>query len=228
VRVTGSFYNLPQLVVLDALFGGGDSATARQEVRTLAARITEPNAASHEARAEQYADICIAELWRVRHGNPATATQSLARLRAGAQPQDSAGFHGGSPLLCAEVLAAELAFAGDTPARRAAAARLDSLMRTGPALFGADFGNIVVARLFAADGEYARALAALRRRPYYSLAGTFFLAPVLAEQGRVAFQLGDRPTAARAFRHYIALRDNADPELRDELARVKAELKAVE
>jgi tetratricopeptide (TPR) repeat protein len=227
-HVSGSFYNLAQLVVLDALYGAGDTTAAAEEVKALEARIGEPNVEAHEPRAEQYADACTAELWRVRHGDFSTVDRTLARLRAGASPRDSVGFHGGNPDLCAAVLEGELALVRDTSSARARAVRLDSMMRQGPTRYGADFGNIVAARLFERAGDVARARAALVRRPYYAYPGTIFLAEVLLHRARLSTRLGDRADALASYRHYVALRGRApEPALKPEVDRVRRELAAL-
>src|SRR5215212_12122567 len=86
-RIIGSFYNVSELIVLDALYGGGHAAAGDAEARALEARLSEPNLPGHEARAQQYADMCTAELWRVRHAELSTVDLTLARLRAGASPR---------------------------------------------------------------------------------------------------------------------------------------------
>ena len=48
----------------------------------------------------------------------------------------------------------------DTSSLRVRAQHLDSLMREGPTRYGADFGNLVVARMFDRVGDPARARAA--------------------------------------------------------------------
>jgi hypothetical protein len=228
-RIVGSFYNVSQLIVLDALYGGGHAAAADAEARALEARLSQPNLPGHEARAEQYADACTAELWRVRHRELSTVDRTLARLRAGASPRDSVGFYGGSPDLCAAALEGELALVRDTSSALARAERLDSLMREGLQHYGIDFGNIVAARLFERIGQPARARAALRRRPYYAFPGTIFLAEVLLDRARIAARMGDRMDAIHSYRHYLALRGrNPAPELRPQVESVRKELATLE
>ena len=137
--------------------------------------------------------------------------------------------YGGNPYLCAAVLEGELALVRDTSSARARALRLDSLMREGPARYGTDFGNIVAARLFERVGDPARARAALKRRPYYSFAGTLFLAEVLLERARIASRTGDRMDAIRSYQHYLALRGrNPQPELKPQVESVRRELAVLE
>ncbi len=50
----------------------------------------------------------------------------------------------------------------------------------------------------------------------------------LREEGRLAALTGDRDGAIRAYRHYLALRSEAEPALQPEVKRVREELDAVE
>ena len=50
----------------------------------------------------------------------------------------------------------------------------------------------------------------------------------LREEGRLAALTGDRQGAIRAYRHYLALRGDAEPGLQPEVRRVREELEAVE
>ena len=88
-------------------------------------------------------------------------------------------------------------------------------------------GNLVAARLHEQRGELAAALAAVRRR-------IFGLEPFpetltnLREEGRLAALTGDRVGAARAYRHYLAIRIDPEPVLRAQVAQVHADLAALE
>ena len=50
----------------------------------------------------------------------------------------------------------------------------------------------------------------------------------IREEGRLAALAGDREGAIRAYRHYLALRSEAEPALQPEVRRVREELEAVE
>jgi hypothetical protein len=72
-------------------------------------------------------------------------------------------------------------------------------------------------------GDVPAALVAVRRRSYsYHLSD--YLAMNLREEGRLAALTGDRAGAARAYRHYLALRSDAEPSLRLKVDSVRAEL----
>ena len=50
----------------------------------------------------------------------------------------------------------------------------------------------------------------------------------LREEGRLAALTGDRAGSIRAYRHYLALRSEAEPALQPEVRQVRAELEALE
>jgi serine/threonine-protein kinase len=106
-------------------------------------------------------------------------------------------------------------------ARRLVAAA-DSVVRAMPPIFPT-WLNIEVARLHAALGDLPLALAALRRRPDH-FAYTGHLATSLAEEGEVAARLGERREAARAWRHHLGLREDAEPSVEPEVRRIAAAL----
>ena len=85
--------------------------------------------------------------------------------------------------------------------------------------------NLVVARLWEESGEIRRAYVAVRRlRPSFPIAGMPFHSTFLREEGRLASRLGERDASVRAYRHYLALREDAEPRFATEIARVRAEL----
>ena len=88
-------------------------------------------------------------------------------------------------------------------------------------------GNLVAARLWENQGDQARAYAALRRTdrgptltPFYST--------YLRERARLAAALGDREAAIADYRRYLSARNDAEPALASDVARVRAELARLE
>ena len=220
---------LRHLLVADALFGDGDTTAAAGAVRALAAAAAGPSPTTADDRARQDADRCLVELWRVSRGDGRGVRPVVARLRTppAMRPGDAASparFAAGCAVLL-EAAAALPPAAGPAagpaadpaaaPARAAIAARLDSVVRAAPSggLLGA-VGPLVLARVHEVRGDAAAALAVLRRRPYL-FARTAFLATMLREEARLAARTGDREGAARAWRHYAALRAGAEPGLGD-------------
>jgi hypothetical protein len=92
-------------------------------------------------------------------------------------------------------------------------------MRTLPT--SARYGNLVVARLHESRGNLEAAQRAAQRRIYFN---TRYLASYLREEGRLAVLIGDQDSAIRAYRHYLALRTDPEPELAGEVENVRAEL----
>jgi tetratricopeptide (TPR) repeat protein len=232
--------------VLDALYGDGDSVSGGQAARELAQAAERPASEGVGAGAIAQTDLCVATLWRLRRGETGGGSRAVARLRhptPGGTPESRT-----TETICAALLDAKLSAATGAPGAAAALDRLDSLMRNGaggqrngpPVAFTMspayvrstvgispvgfeDFANLEIARLRERQGNLEAALAAVRRRPYaYHL--TDYLAAHLREEGRLAALAGDREGAARAYRHYLALRSNPEPALRPAVEAVRAEL----
>jgi hypothetical protein len=83
--------------------------------------------------------------------------------------------------------------------------------------------NLELARLQESRGNLAGALRAVRRRRYYFWDLTFF-STALREEGRLAALAGDRASAIRAYKHYLALRSNPEPSQKPELEQVRGSL----
>ena len=114
--------------------------------------------------------------------------------------------------------------------------QLDSVLQTGPTYgeylvneetFGGfePVGNLVAGRLWQKHGEPGRALAAVRRRA--TEVPPAVLVTQLREEGRYAALAGDKEGAIRAYRHYLALRAQAEPALLRQVGAVRAELAAL-
>jgi len=230
--------------VLDALYGDGDAANAEAASRELAV------VARADADSVARVDLCASNLWRTSRGDLAGAAEAIARLRRGASgdsPQTRT-----TSAVCAALLDAKLAVASRATAARAAVDRLDSLLRDGPGgqrngpavaftfspayvrsavgispVGFEDFANIDIARMREQLGDARAALVAVRRRSYSYHLSDYFAAQ-LREEGRLASLNGDRAGAARAYRHYLALRSDAEPSLRPRIDSVRAELAALD
>ena len=111
---------------------------------------------------------------------------------------------------------------------RAAVTRFDSVLTFGPPM-GAlrDYAGLVLARLYAELGDQRRALAAANRRAHMQ-EWPHYLAPQLRETARLSAAVGDTAGALRAYRHYLALRSEADPPLATEVEALRAELRRLE
>ena len=220
--------------VADALYDDGDTAAARSAVARLSPAIVAAISGSKVDRAEQYADICTVEQWRLEHGITGSAPHSISELRSSSSRRDGPETDSYNRW-CAIALQAALASA--TSRTEGAGLRsLDSLLETGPRpleIVFPDFfrtfvfANLLAARLHERSGNDTAALAAVERRPHIG-AGTSFLASSLCFEGRLATRVGDRKRAITAYRHYLMLRSHPDPDLADEVSRVRVALAALE
>ncbi|MFL5492074.1 MAG: protein kinase domain-containing protein [Gemmatimonadales bacterium] len=232
--------------VLDAMYDDGDSVNGSQAARELARIAAHPTSGGGEARAVSQTDRCVVTLWRLSHGDLGGATEAITRLRSRG-PGDTPGSLTSSTI-CAALLEAKLTAASNSADAGAALDRLDTLMRSGPGgqrngppvaftlspayvrstvgispFAFEDFANLEVARLRERQGNIPAALSAVRRRPY-SYHTTDYLASHLRQQGRLAALSGDTSGAIRAYRHYLALRSDPEPTLRQVVETVRAEL----
>jgi hypothetical protein len=126
--------------------------------------------------------------------------------------------------LCAALLDAVRATQLHLPEARAKLAQADSAARTfivGQSLAA----NLVVARVAEAQGDLHLALRAVRRRAgRYNMLPAWYLSTFLRQEGRLAALTGDTAGAVRAYRHFLALRPNPEPEMLADVELVRTEL----
>ncbi len=204
-----------RLRVLDALYGDGDERAAAAAATELERSAASRRAAEPGARAIQAADACVLAQWRLQRGDTTGVRRAIDALRAeplrvaAATPPVSAG-----PLACAELLDAALAVALAAPGAAAAVARLDSLAFTASVSGDAiAYAPLLIGRLHARLGNSRAALDAVRRRD--PAAGwPRYLAASWREEARYAELAGFPDDGRSALARYVALRSNADRELR--------------
>ena len=129
--------------------------------------------------------------------------------------------------VCAPAVQAQLAAAsGDRGSAAEALARLDSTLLATSNYRDqlVTVGNILAARLHERRGDPRRSLEIVQRRAAFGM----FLSTQLREEGRLAALIGDRATAVRAYRHYVALRSGAEPRLKPDMERARRELGQLE
>ncbi|HUF31396.1 MAG TPA: hypothetical protein VMM77_12160, partial [Gemmatimonadaceae bacterium] len=220
LAVTGEFddgqpgsRSAERIRVLDALYGGGDSAAARTALERLM-----PGTGS---RALTPDDACVSGQWGAWHGETRTARIGQRILRDSPTPVD------GASVACSALVEAIAAVERGLPEARRLVERADSIVAVGPPLGDTRaYASLAIARLYVSLGDSERALASVRRRPY--LRGwPRYLGSYLREEGRLAAESGDREGAAHAYRQYLSLRNSAAPLLRDEADSVRAELGAL-
>jgi len=190
-------------VVAGALFADGDTAAGAAAAGRLTADTT------------RWAGIaaCVRAHWLIRTGaSPRTEIADLRRRGQG---------------LCAEMLELLLASREGAPDAAARLAAADSLLRFRIANYTVgEYGgyeNLVLARLWEARGDRARALAAIRLRTF-GLCCQWTAATGAREEGRLAALVGDTTGAVRAYREYLRLRSDAEPVLVPQRDSVRAEV----
>lgn len=220
--------------VADALYDAGDTLAANAAVARLSSAISSTLPDDKVKRADQYADICTVEQWRLEHGMTNSAPHSIAQLLGSSSQRDGPETDSYNRW-CAIALQA-LQASESSRSESASLRSLDSLLGTGPRpleivypdfVRSFMFGSLLAARLHEHGGNAAAALGAIQRRPYIG-AGTTFLASSLRTEADLAMRVGDRGRAARAYRHYLALRSSPDSDIAPEVARVRTELAALE
>jgi TolB-like protein len=207
--------------VIEALFWDGDSVAAAAAVAQRAAAAAAPPTGSYSDNSPAV-DQCTIGLWHIAHGEMTSVAEAIKRINARiVQAPDLPRF---IPF-CGAVLEADLTARQESPNRKAALARLDSLTVTTSEVtsYIVLVANLTSARLHEADGDLPAALAAVRRRVYFyeGLAG---LSTLLKEEGRLAALTGDTEGAKTAYQHYLALRSQADPALAPEVEQVRQAL----
>jgi tetratricopeptide (TPR) repeat protein/TolB-like protein len=214
----------PRSLIYDALYWGGDTLAASAAARKIEKRLESARRPESDPQLHTYYyDVCTLEQWRLAHEDVRSVSASITRLRAAVRirgiqwPEEHER--------CADLLEAWHATLARLPEARQRLARVDSLQTAEPVgITGSaiEASNLIVARLWAAQGDWARAEAAAYRR--YRGLNPRYLSTHLLEEGRAAALAGHRSTAIRVFGHYLALRYDAEPSVRPEVEEVRAEL----
>jgi hypothetical protein len=84
--------------------------------------------------------------------------------------------------------------------------------------------NLILARLWEAEGDLPRALGTVRRFEYDDPVGASYLTTRLRTEGRLAALAGDRDAAVRAYTHYLKLVNQPEPRVQPLVAQVREEL----
>ena len=209
------------IYVLAAVLDDADSALGEQARHALDFAVTYD--------CNRPIPICTwftASVYDFMRGNPQTARAAVQRFRAHNVCWADA------PTMCAAyamILDAMLAAADSRPDAHARLIQVDSMLRDAPVNLGPliQAGNLIAAQLWERSGDLHRALAAVRRRVRL-VGGPELYATYLREEGRLAAATGDYEGAARAFRRYLTLRDDPEPSLQPQVARVRSELARIE
>ena len=227
VEATREFATAHQVLwnhVLNALLAEGDSATAGNAVRRLLPALSGQSSPGSAARAELNTDLCVLGLWHAQRADWGMVRRALAGIREPGVREDVVpAWPPGE--VCAAVLEAALAVGGKRADSRTILDRADSLVTLG--WFATAPLNLVLTRLWEAEGDLPRALGAVRRFEYDDPVGAAYLATRLRTEGRLAAVTGDRDAAVRAYTHYLALVNRPEPRIEPLVSQVRAELAAL-
>jgi hypothetical protein len=176
-------------------------------------------------------NACDVALWRLRRGDTAgvasvlrvikPADQSVDRIVATLPARGQA-----LPIICAHVLQGVMEIQQSTAS--ALLLRADSLMRYMPRNC-CDKWNHDLGFAFARRGEYAMAASAARR--HAREIGTWplpRLVTALRDEGRWAAAGGDTAAAIKAYKSYLAYRENPEPSMIPQRDSVRAELDSLD
>jgi hypothetical protein len=127
--------------------------------------------------------------------------------------------------LCAALLDAERATALGLPNARSKLDSADVASRLFEITLPGLGANLRVAHAAELQGDLSLALRAVRRRAgVYGMFPSWYLSTYLREEGRLAALTGDTAGAVAAYRHYLALRPQPEPQTRPEVEAVRARL----
>jgi tetratricopeptide (TPR) repeat protein len=217
-------------------FYGGDTAEANTVATRLERDLLRPLPPDSVTREIRYQEGCVVAQWRVSQNDTTGVAAMAARLRHLAV--GDAGHRGvllpGEPAGCVTSLEATVAVLTGRPNARSLVDRQDSILRagtmnaSGESRFGTGGqqpGNLEVAHLLERLGDYAGALAVVRRRLYnYKSSMLWYLPTYLEQEAKLAAATGDRTGAIRAYRHYLTLMAEPDsaylPAVREARAQV--------
>jgi serine/threonine-protein kinase len=187
-----------------AVYWDGDPQAAERAERRI-----------RDAGAQNAADVYALSTWELSQGRTAGVLQTVARLRGSGLAADSlrAGI--------LEAWRAHLERDADAPALARA---LDARLRRGGATNEVrSHGNLSLARVFEAQGDLPRALAA-SRRVFWNIDGDRYSSTFLRAEGRLAAAAGELEAAVRAYEGYLSMRLDHEAALQPELDRIRAEV----
>lgn len=217
-RLEATFGPQPQVWVLDYLYWDGLEAPAVEAASSLAERVPPgPLPWTEGGR-----DACVLELWRLRLGDDSVVDETVRRLRSGSDDPDPA--HGRNAL-CALTLETMAAHRRGGPDADGLVARLTAALDAGPP----DFAPVILEAAWILEDRGD--LAAAARVAGYMYLGTPFLFAVSTrhrESARLWDEAGEPEKAAEQYRWFLAYRDVADPEFREETEAARNRLSELE
>lgn len=160
--------------------------------------------------------------WHLWQGDTMAVLRAITRMgRAAAKDSSQAAWLRSRT----QVLAAMLATVNGSPDARKRVGELDSLARLGCCEVS-HWTNPVLVRLWERLGDRSAALRAARRARWYF--APEYLSAALRDEARLAALTGDRESAIRAYRHFLALQSNPEPERRAVVEQARTALERLE
>jgi len=210
--------------ILSALYWQGDSGSASAAASLLDDAKRTPGKQSSGSQPWHLVDRCMAQLWRSKVHGAKDIEATVRRVWAGSGSADLAY----REKVCAALLDLNSARGDEREAEMRKFERLDSLilergeggLLVGALTHGAD---LELARWWLTQGDFARALRAVRRRAYWA-GDIALLSTTLREEARIAALAGDRAGAIRAYQHYLALRFEPEPSQRADVEQARSDL----
>jgi DNA-binding SARP family transcriptional activator len=193
-----------RLRVLDALYGGGDTAIANNAARELAAPVDSMFREFPLMKSRAAADACVLAQWRLARHDTSEVRAIVALLRVPDMRRDDQPVSA-APHACADLVEASLAVALKQSDALARIDRLDDLVLTSAVAGNVSvYASVAVSRMYAALGHPRRALVALRKRAYME-GWPAYLATTWRDESRLARIVGDVRRAAVSQQRYVAL-----------------------
>jgi tetratricopeptide (TPR) repeat protein/TolB-like protein len=207
-------------MIESALYGGADTVRGAEAAAALATIVDGPPSESDRGRFLN--DLWTVTEWRIWHGDTTGARRTLRLLRE-RDPSDSPNLVAASEFT-ALLLDAMLAVLQDRSDADQLLNDLESRFAEGlHANVAGREAVIILPRLLEMRGQPARALDLIRRRMVQGVV-TWHLSTMKREEGRLAVLVGDTAGAIAAYSHYLAMRQNVEPEVQPEVDRVREEL----
>jgi len=218
------------IAIRDATLGLASPAAGAEAARQLSPIEAAPEPLDSAARSTQRAVIRVLEPWRIANGDTSQTRRSIQRLRSLTRnPAPADVLPAQLEIAFLEVL---LAQAGNSSSLTQHLALMDSLMLHQDVAAASTTRTaqqtISAARAWEKAGDPARALASIGRYSVWQNENVPYLGLQLREQGRIAVLAGDRKRAVRAYRHYLAMNQLAEPSMKPQVDSVKRELAGVE
>jgi eukaryotic-like serine/threonine-protein kinase len=213
------------ITVRDATMGEIPREAGFESARMLAQIEAKPEPADSAGKDVQRVIIRVMEPWRIANGDTSQTRRSIQRLRSLARNAPNDALNTEIEIAFLEMLIAD---AARSSSLRQSVARLDSLVVSGDVASAPTSRlaqhTIFGARVWEKLGDLPRALTMASRYAVWATESVPYLGLQLREQGRLAARAGDKRRATRAYRHYLAMRAEAEPAIKPQVDSVRREL----